>query len=57
MAELLSRTQGRFLLSLNDRPEVRDLFGGFQIEVVNTSYSVNARSTRRVNELHISNGR
>ena len=57
MAELLSNIQGRFLLSLNDRPEVRELFGKFQIEVVNTRYSANARSTRRVNELLISKER
>ena len=55
MAELLSNIQGRFLLSLNDRLEVRELFRGFQIEVVNTRYSAHARSTRRVNELLISN--
>lgn len=57
MAELLSKIEGRFLLSLNDRPEVRDLFGMFQIETVSTRYSVNARSTRRVIELLISNAR
>ena len=47
--------KGRFLLSLNDRPEVRALFGKFKIEVVSTRYSANPRSTRRVNELLIGN--
>ena len=55
MAELLRAIQGRFLLSLNDCAEVRELFGVFRIEVVNTRYSANVRSTRRVNELLISN--
>ena len=57
MAEILRGIQGRFILSLNDRPEVRELFGEFRIEVVNTRYSANARATRRVDELLISNAR
>ena len=56
MAELLSNIEGRFILSLNDRPQVRQLFGKFEIETVRTSYSANARATRRVNELLIGNG-
>ncbi len=56
MAELLRGLRGRFILSLNDRPEVREIFSGFQIEAVETLYSPNARSTRRVGELLISGG-
>ena len=56
MAELLGQIRGRFILSLNDRPEVRELFRGFEIEQVETRYSANARSTRRVGELLISGG-
>ena len=33
MTELLRAIKGRFILNLNDRPEVRELFGEFQIEV------------------------
>ena len=55
MAELLAKLKGRFILSLNDRPEVRELFSGFRIETVQTRYSANARSTRRINEVLISN--
>lgn len=54
MAKLLSELKGRFILSLNDRLEVRDLFSGFRIETVRTRYSANARSTRQVDELLIS---
>ncbi len=57
MAEILRGIQGRFILSLNDRPEVRELFGKFRIETVNTRYSANARATRRVDELLIGNAR
>ena len=55
MAELLGSLNGRFILSLNDRPEVRELFCGFRIETVQTRYSAKARSTPRINELLISN--
>jgi len=37
---VLRALQGRFIPSLNDVPEVRDLFSGFQIEAVSTSYSI-----------------
>ena len=56
MAEILREIQGRFILSLNDRHEVRELFGEFEIEEVQTTYSANARSTRRVGELLIGGG-
>ena len=54
MADILRGLKGRFILSLNDRPEVRDLFGRFTIEAVTTRYSANAKATRRVGELIIS---
>ena len=55
MAGLLRSLKGRFILSLNDRPEVRETFAGFAFEEVTTRYSANARSTRRAAELLISN--
>lgn len=39
LAEQLAGIKGRFILSLNDVPEVRDMFGEFKIEPVNTIYS------------------
>lgn len=39
LAELLSGLKGKFLLSLNDRPQVRELFKGFRIDPVTTRYS------------------
>ena len=53
MAELLRELRGSFLLSLGDRPEVRELFSRFEIEEVTTRYSANAKSTRHVSELLI----
>ena len=55
MADQLAGIQGRFILSLNDRPEVRELFGAFNFEAVTTSYTANAKSARKAAELLISN--
>ena len=54
MAELLRGLKGQFILSLNDRPEVREIFDGFVFEEVATRYSSNARSARKAAELLIS---
>ncbi len=40
LAARLARLQGRFILSLNDIPEVRELFSGFTIEPVTTTYTI-----------------
>lgn len=56
MAEQLRGLKGRFILSLNDRPEVRETFAGFELEEVTTRYSANARATRRAAELLICRG-
>lgn len=47
LAEALRRLQGSFLLSLNDHPEVRRIFGGFALEEVETAYGISARGPRR----------
>ena len=56
MAELLRRTKGRFVLSINDRPEVREIFAGFAFEEIETRYSAHIKATRRAGELLISGG-
>lgn len=40
LAELLAGLKGRFLLSLNDRREVRQTFRRFKIEAVETTYGI-----------------
>lgn len=47
MAERLATIKGRFVLSLNDRPEVREVFSAFRIEAVKVSYSVSAKGSGR----------
>lgn len=56
MAELLAGIKGRFVMSLNDRPETRDAFRAFAIEPVSLRYSASPEQLDRVaTELLISN--
>lgn len=45
LAEQLRGIEGQFILSINDRPEIRDIFEGFHVREVKTRYSVD-RSIR-----------
>ncbi len=58
LAELLAGLQGRFLLSINDRPEIRKIFGRFAMQEVDLAYTV-ARNGKapRARELLISDSR
>jgi len=47
MAARLSGLKGQFILSLNDLPEVREIFGSFYIKGVETSYSVGSAAASR----------
>ena len=40
LRDLLRGLKGKFLLSLNDTPEVREIYKGFRIETVTTSYTM-----------------
>ena len=55
MANRLKMIKGRFVLSLNDRPEVRSFFADFKIEPVSLTYSIASRQSISANELIISN--
>lgn len=45
LRDLLEGIRGRFILSLNDTPEVRSIFGRFDIEEVTLNYRVGGRVT------------
>jgi len=45
MADVLAQLKGRFILSLNDHPEVRRIFARFDIEAVTTRYTVGGTAT------------
>lgn len=57
LADLLTGARGKFLLSINDRPEVRAIFAAFEIRAVETTWTIGTKETRagRVGELLISN--
>ncbi len=45
LRDLLRGLQGRFILSLNDRPEVREMFAGFEMEEVSLNYRASGKVT------------
>ena len=57
LADQLGGIRGRFILSLNDVPEVRATFAAFRIDEVQTSYTINRRvgADEKAAELLISN--
>lgn len=56
MADLLAAIQGRFILSLNDKPEVREIFKKFHLLPVSTTYTIaKTGNGQKVKELLISN--
>ncbi|PWV97691.1 site-specific DNA-adenine methylase [Hoeflea marina] len=54
MATALRAIQGRFKLSLNDRPEVREIFKGFEIDRIDCTYSIAGGVGQKVKEVIIS---
>ncbi|GGE98325.1 hypothetical protein [Sphingomonas prati] len=60
MAELLASVEGRFILSLNDTPEVRTTFAAFSTEEIETIWSISSPTpagAARLTELVIGGGR
>jgi DNA adenine methylase len=55
MAGQLASIKGAFVMSINDTPQIRDIFSGFNAQSVPTTYSIGAGSVKRVSELLISN--
>lgn len=53
MAEVLGRLKGRFVLSLNDRPEVREIFDAFEIRAAATHYGVAGKGAAAAKEVII----
>jgi len=54
LAELLKGIKGKFLLSLNDTPGVRDVFNGFRFEPVTTKYTFGKSNNTSAREVFIS---
>ncbi|RST30176.1 DNA adenine methylase [Sphingomonas ginkgonis] len=58
LAEQLARISGHFILSINDTPGAREVFGRFSIDEVETSYTIGTRSAgaKKVGELIVRGG-
>ncbi|WP_336981566.1 DNA adenine methylase [Altererythrobacter fulvus] len=54
MAQILAGIRGRFILSLNDHPEIRRIFAAFDLEEVGTTYTTGPKA-KAARELIISN--
>ncbi len=46
IARILSDIKGRFILSINDHPDMREVFKGFNIKPVSLLYSVGKKPTK-----------
>jgi DNA adenine methylase len=59
LAGLLSSLRGRFVMSINDTPMIRDVFGRFEMTEVETTYTIGLGegARRRRGELIIQGGR
>jgi DNA adenine methylase len=55
LADQLRTIKGRFLLSINDNPDVRQIFGGFAMVPIPTTYTVGAGAAVKAAELLIGN--
>lgn len=55
MAAILASIRGAFILSINDVPEIRDIFAGFKIEPVKVMYSINVGGVTDAAELIVTN--
>lgn len=55
LAALLNRIEGKFILSLNDKPEVRELFGDFSMDAVDVAYTCSNGKNLKAGELLIRN--
>jgi DNA adenine methylase len=55
MAEQLKKLKGKFLLSLNDVPEMRRIFKDFNIKALEMTYSSQRKAGKKYSELLISN--
>lgn len=55
LRDLLVGIKGKFILSINNVPQIRDLFAQFHIQEVNTRYSINKYANTKITELLIMN--
>ena len=55
MADQLSRIKGKFMLSINDHPDIREVFKDFGHKEVSLLYTVGQKGPTEANELIFTN--
>lgn len=55
LAAAMAQAKGKFLLSINDHPDIRALFRGFTIQELSIKYCVGGGANKSFGELLISN--
>ena len=55
LASRLKQIEGKFILSLDDRPEVREIFSGFMMQTIDLAYTAKRDTSTRHPELLITN--
>lgn len=55
LRDQLAGVKGKFIMSINNAQEIRDLFKDFHIMEVGTKYTLSSKGTKSVTELLISN--
>lgn len=55
LRDQLATVKGKWLVSINDVPEIRALFKDYNIKRVATKYSISASKSQQVSELLIAN--
>lgn len=56
IAERLARIKGSFILSINDVPEIRELFGRFELTEVGLNYTIGSGRGVHAKELIVRRG-
>lgn len=51
MAELAGSIKGRMIISINDHPQIREVFAGLRLKVVPFRHTVGGQGGKQVNEL------
>ncbi|SEK32393.1 DNA adenine methylase [Roseovarius azorensis] len=47
LATLMARIRGKAILSINDVPQIRQVFSGFHMEEVSTTYTIGTKNDSR----------
>ena len=55
IADSVSAINGAFIMSINDVPQIREIYDRFHIKQVDTNYTIKAGAQKKVSELLISN--